>query len=135
MRRAVLPIALILLAGACSPASETGFRRADRLELTDGSEAVDRGEAEVAEAVTISMGEFFFEPTVITAPAGSELRVTLDNAGENVHAFEIAAQGIDLTLAESTTEVVTVEVPDRGAITFGCKFHLPEAMRGEIRAG
>ena len=129
-------VAALVLVGCASSDGQDGFGRPALIRLTDGSEAVDRGEAEATGgAVTIRMAEFSFEPTVIRAPAGSVVQVSLVNAGNNVHNFEIADQGIDRTLAERSEESVSVTVPQTGAVTFSCKFHLPRAMRGEIRAG
>lgn len=135
MKRVLAAVAALVLVACASPEEEAAFSRPGLVRLTDGSEAVDRGEAEATGgAVTIRMAEFSFEPTVIRAPAGSVVQVRLVNAGENVHGFEIAGQGIDRTLAERTEESVSVNVPQTGAVTFSCKFHLPRAMRGEFRA-
>ncbi|MEX2457753.1 MAG: cupredoxin domain-containing protein [Actinomycetota bacterium] len=137
MRRVLAPaaVAVLALVACASPEEEAAFSRPPLITLTDGSQAVDRGEAEAAGgAVTIRMAEFSFQPTVIRAPAGSVVQVRLVNAGDNVHNFEIAEQGIDRTLAERTEESVSVTVPRAGAVTFSCKFHLPRAMRGEFRA-
>lgn len=130
-------VAMLVLLAACSPGAEEDFTPADRITLSDGSAAVARGEVRAeGGAVTIEMGEFFFEPTVVVAPANEELEITLVNAGDNVHNFEVPERGIDLTFAEGDTETVTLRMPDAAqAMTFQCKFHLPRAMRGELRTG
>jgi plastocyanin len=135
VRRIAALVLSIALAG-CSTPDQREFSPPDRVRLSDGSEAVDRGEFEAElGTVQIRMVEFAFEPTVVTAPAGSELEVELVNAGDNVHGFEASAQGIDTTLAEGDRQTVSIAVPENGAVVFECKFHLPRAMRGEVRAG
>ena len=137
VRRTVLAAAaaLLLVAGCSSSADPASFVPDQRITLTDGSAAVDAGRATAAGGeIRIEMGEFSFSPTVISAPADTPLRITLVNGGDNVHNFEIARQEIDVTVAEGGREVVEVHVPAAGAVTFECKFHLPRAMRGEIRA-
>ncbi len=135
MRRIGALVLLIALVG-CSTPDQREFSPPDRVRLSDGSEGVDRGEAEAIDgAIQIRMVEFAFEPTVVIAPGGSALEVELVNAGQNVHGFEVSALGIDTTLAEGARETVTIAVPENGAVVFECKFHLPRAMRGEIRAG
>lgn len=132
MRRTLGLIAAVTLV-ACTAPTDSEFVRPATIRLSDGSEAVDRGTAEATGGrVTVTMGEFFFDPTVIRAPRGTALTIELVNAGRNVHNFE--AGEIDLTLAEGAREVATIEVPDQGGIVFACKFHLPRAMRGEIRS-
>jgi plastocyanin len=127
--------AALLVLGACTTPQSKQFSPPERVRLTDGSEAVEAGTVAAEDgAVRIEMREFFFHPTIVTAPPGSALTVTLVNAGENVHNFEIASEGIDLTLAEGDRETVEVRVPASGGLTFACKFHLPRAMRGEVRA-
>jgi plastocyanin len=135
MRRIGAFLLVLCLAGCSSP-ERSKFSPPERVRLSDGSEAVDRGEF-VAElgTVEIRMVEFAFDPTVVFASAGSELQVELVNAGDNVHGFEVAAVGIDTTLAEGDRQTVTLAVPELGAVVFECKFHLPRAMRGEVRAG
>ena len=134
MRRAfsTAAVLLALIAAGCAPSDTPDFSRPRTIALTDGSQAVDRGSADAEDAVTITMGEFFFEPTVIRAPAGSVLEIELVNAGDNVHNFE--GGGVDVTVAERDRDTVTVTVPGQGAFTFACKFHLPNHMRGEVRA-
>lgn len=129
--------ALVLAGAACTPDAQEAeqFSRPGLIRLADGSEAVDRGAATASDgAVEITMGEFFFEPTVVSARGGSTLEVRLVNLGQNVHNFEVRAGDVDVTIAENGTGLVSVRVPETGAVTFECKFHLPRAMRGEVRA-
>ena len=140
-RRAIAAGLLAALTAGCGVGGSNDGLEAARpstdaiIVLSDGTRAVDRGAAEATDGtITIETGEFFFSPTVISAPAGSELTVTVADTGQNVHNFRIASQPVDLTLAEGDTETAVVHVPETGAVTFECQFHLPTNMRGEIRA-
>jgi plastocyanin len=132
MRRGLLVVAVLSLVACSTPSDPTGFSRPGLIRLANGSEAVDRGTVTASGTVTVTMGEFFFEPTIIDAPAGTSLEITLVNGGDNVHDFESGE--VDVTLAQGNRTKVTIHVPDAGAVVFECKFHLPRAMRGEVRA-
>jgi len=136
MRRIGVLVLALALVGCSTPQEPSQFSPPERVRLSDGSEGVDRGEATAIDGrIQIRMVEFAFEPTVVIAPPGSALEIELVNAGENVHNFEIAAQGIDRTLAARVRETVSIAVPESGSVVFECKFHLPRAMRGEVRPG
>jgi plastocyanin len=110
--------------------------RVPLVELSDGTRAADHGELRVTGSTAeVRMGEFFFEPTVLSAPAGTRLTLRLRNTGSNVHIFSMQPQDVNVTVAEGREETVEVTVPQDGAVTFECTIHLPAFMRGELRAG
>ena len=126
----LLLVAVAILAPAC-----TGGRRSVR--LADGQRASAHGEADVAgvTGTVIEMGEFFFQPTVLHGTPGQRLTVTLSNQGNSVHDFRIAAQHIDANVEAATPITVTVTFPEKGAVTFECRYHLLQNMRGELVTG
>ena len=123
-------MALAVVAPAC-----TGGGRSIR--LADGQRASAHGEADVAGVSTtvIEMDEFFFRPTVLHGTPGQRLTVTLSNQGNSLHDFRIAAEHIDANVEAGTPVTVTVTFPEKGALTFECRYHLLQNMRGELVTG
>ena len=123
----MLVAALALLAPACRPSGPT-------IRLADGQRASNRGEADVSgvTATVIEMGDFFFKPTVLRGTPGQRLTVTLSNQGNTLHDFSIPAQHIDANVEAGTPATVTVTFPQKGAVTFVCRYHLLQNMRGEL---
>lgn len=126
----VLLVALAILAPAC-----TGGGRSIR--LADGQRASAHGEADVAGVSTtvVEMEDSFFQPTVLRGTPGQRLTITLSNQGNSVHDFRIAAQHIDANVEAGTPVTVTVTFPEKGAVTFECRYHLLQNMRGELVTG
>jgi plastocyanin len=106
----VLLVALAVLASACAGGGST-------IRLADGQRASAHGEADVA------------------GTPGQRLTVTLSNQGNSLHDFRIAAQHIDAGVEAGTPVTVTVTFPEKGAVTFECRYHLLQNMRGELVSG
>ena len=125
-----LAVAIAVLAPACAGGGST-------IRLADGQRASAHGEADVAGVSTtvIEMDDFFFRPTVLHGTPGQRLTVTLSNQGNELHDFRIAAQHIDAGVEAGTPVTVTVTFPEKGAVTFECRYHLLQNMRGELIAG
>ena len=125
-----LAVAIAVLAPACAGGGST-------IRLADGQRASAHGEADVAGVSTtvVEMDDFFFRPTVLHGTPGQRLTVTLSNQGNALHDFRIAAQHIDANVDAGTPVTVTVTFPDKGAVTFECRYHLLQNMRGELAAG
>ena len=83
-------------------------------------------------ATVVEMGDFFFKPTVLRGRPGQRLTVTLSNQGNSLHDFSIPAQHIDANVEAGTPVTVTVTFPQKGALTFECRYHLLQNMRGEL---
>jgi len=126
----VLLVAAAILAPACAGGGRT-------IRLADGQRASAHGEADVAGVSTtvIEMDEFFFRPTVLHGTPGQRLTVTLSNQGNSLHDFRIAAEHIDANVEAGTPVTVTVTFPEKGALTFECRYHLLQNMRGELVTG
>ena len=120
-------MALAVVAPAC-----TGGGRSIR--LADGQRASAHGEADVAGVSTtvVEMEDSFFQPTVLRGTPGQRLTITLSNQGNSVHDFRIAAQHIDANVEAGSPVTVTVTFPEKGAVTFECRYHLLQNMRGEL---
>ena len=123
-------MALALVAPAC-----TGGGRSIR--LADGQRASAHGEASLAgvSATVVEMEDSYFQPTVLRGTPGQRLTITLSNQGNSVHDFRIAAQHIDANVEAGSPVTVTVTFPEKGAVTFECRYHLLQNMRGELVTG
>jgi plastocyanin len=128
-------VSLLLVAAAIlAPACAGGGRS---IRLADGQRASAHGEADVAgvSSTVVEMDDFFFRPTVLHGTPGQRLTVTLSNQGNSLHDFRIAAEHIDAGVEAGTPVTVTVTFPDKGAVTFECRYHLLQNMRGELVTG
>src|SRR5262249_21949045 len=85
-------------------------------------------------SISVSLGDFFFQPTFIDATPGSTLTVSLKNAGQNTHTFTIDGAGVDKQLSPGQSAQVTVTVPKSGDLNFFCRFHRGSGMQGAIIA-
>lgn len=105
------------------------------VELSDGSLATDRGTGSVSSgSASLEAGDFFFSPTILTGPAGEEVTLTITNVSQALHNFQLSDQGIDTDIQPGEEVEVTVTMPSSGALTFVCKYHIAQNMRGELRA-
>ena len=118
-------MALAVVAPACPGGGRS-------IRLADGQRASAHGEASVAgvSATVVEMEDSYFQPTVLRGTPGQRLTITLSNQGNAVHDFRIAAQHID-----ANVEAGTVTFPEKGAVTFECRYHLLQNMRGELVSG
>ena len=115
-----------MLATACS----TG----QAIRLADGKSATGRGEADLTghASAVVELGEYYFKPTILRGRPGQRLTLTLSNQGRELHNFRIRSQHVDADVEAATPVTVTVTFPQSGALTFECRFHLSENMRGEL---
>lgn len=129
MRRLVLGLSVALMACACGGAGPT-------LRLSDGRTATAHGAADASgvTATVMEMNEYYFSPTVLHGAPGESLTITLSNQGNAQHNFRIPTQHIDVSPDPSSPATVTVVFPQTGALTFECKYHLIENMRGQLVA-
>jgi plastocyanin len=132
----VVILSLALATSACGGAAEGGSGGGGgTVTLSDGQSATDRGSASVSgDTARIEVGDFYFSPTILSGPAGQEVTLTLESVSQALHNFQISDQGIDEDIEPGGRITVTVTFPDSGAVTFECKYHLAQNMRGELRA-
>jgi plastocyanin len=140
-----LGAALFLVAAACGEEAATpggGGGQENEGEETGtivvaGEEANDHGTADVSgmTSIEMEMGDFYFEPTVLSGEAGQTLSVELSNEGSLAHTFTIDSLGVDVNLGGGESGTAEVTFPESGALLFVCTFHAGSGMRGGLSVG
>ncbi|HXF72435.1 MAG TPA: cupredoxin domain-containing protein [Actinomycetota bacterium] len=140
-RWAAVVLALAVGAVACGGGTSGGGSTGggggsgEMIRLSDGQEAANHGTGRVSGTTAeVELGDFYFAPTILEGPAGAEVTLTLRNAGQALHNFEIPDQDVDVDVQPGQEATVTVTFPSSGAVTFECKYHVAQGMRGELRA-
>jgi plastocyanin len=95
----------------------------------DGSSAVS------GTSVEIDAGDFFFDPTCLTASSAGTIAVTVTNTGNALHNFTVEEQGIDQDVQVGESITVKVKLPASGALPFLCKYHVGSGMQGAFVVG
>lgn len=87
-------------------------------------------------AVEMELDDFYFGPTFVKGAPGQAIKVVLENEGKANHTFTIDSLSIDETLSPGDKKEVEVKVPDSGVLTYYCRFHDAQGMKGAFyRAG
>lgn len=87
-----------------------------------------------AESVTLEVTavDNSFEPSTLSAPAGSEVTVELTNEGNNPHTFTIDDPDVDTGSVDGgDSATVTFTMPD-SPVTFYCAIHGEDTMSGTL---
>ena len=96
----------------------------------------DHGIAAVSgTSVEIDAGDFFFDPTCLTASSPGTVTVTVTNTGNALHNFTVEEQGIDQDVQIGESVTVKVELPASGSLPFLCKYHSASGMQGAFVVG
>jgi plastocyanin len=136
MRTALAACLALILATGCSGDDEEGrpVQPANTVVL-NGRVANDHGSDAVSasgERVTIEAGDFYFEPTVLTGPAGEAVVLEVVSGGQSVHNLTVDEVDQDVAAGESVD--VELTFPDSGTLVFVCKYHQDRGMAGALVA-
>jgi plastocyanin len=135
VRSLALSALLVLLAVACSGDGDQPPAQPANTVVLDGTVANDHGSASVTasgEHVTVTTGDFFFEPTVITGPAGEAVVLDMVSESENIH--NLTAGDIDQDIGPGETVQVQLTLPESGTAVFVCSYHRGRGMAGALVA-
>jgi plastocyanin len=123
-------------AGA-SPTPAASSNGGDCAKLAGLSGTVqDHGTAMVSRAsVELAAGDFFFEPTCLTASSPATITVTVMNTGSALHNFTVEELGIDKDVPVGGSVTVKVKLPGSGSLPFLCKYHSASGMQGAFILG
>lgn len=90
-------------------------------EAASGATPGAEGEAPVAADVTVQIDshDIFFEPSEVTIPANTDVKVVLPNLGAAVHNFSIDELDVSVDIAPGATEEVIINAP-AGEYEFVC---------------
>src|SRR6266511_2355093 len=122
VRMTVLALGLALFGVACGGGTTTSGSPA----TTPPSESPS---ASGPTTTTLTARDNVFDPSTFTFPAGK--KITLKNAGSNLHNFSVEGQNISHDIKPGETEVEDVELAP-GTYTFFCKYHRALGMQGTI---
>lgn len=124
----------LLLVGAACGSSEAS---SDTKSASAATAAAAPAAAVVNGAITVTAKDNVFEPTSFSAPAGTEVTVTLDNKGAALHNFALVNQkgpdGKDIQtelIPGGQSDTVEFKLP-AGTYDFHCSVH-PVEMRGTL---
>jgi plastocyanin len=128
--------AVLILTAGCSGDDEDGrpAQPANTVVL-DGQVANDHGTGTVTasgERVTLEAGDFYFEPTVLTGPAGEAVFLQVVSGGPSLH--NLSAGEVDQDVASGQSMEVELTFPDSGTLVFACKYHRDRGMAGALVA-
>lgn len=100
-----------------------------------GAEEARPTEGGTEQAVAIDVQDAAFRPQTITAEPHGEVVVSLENRGKLRHTFTTDGPATDRVLEPG--DRYTVRLPAGSPVTFYCRFHEADGMRGVIcpRAG
>jgi plastocyanin len=116
----VLLAALLLFAGACGGGD-------------DGEEAGAGEDVESADAlpVTMTAGDFKFEPESLEGHATHTVDLTFVNEDDVEHSFTIDDMEVDVEAEGGEEATATFTPEETGTFEFYCKYH-PDTMSGEL---
>lgn len=111
-------LALLLLAPACAGNSSNGGD-----ETGGGAETV---------TLEVSAVDNSFDPSSLSAPAGSEVTVEVANEGNNPHTFTIDDPEVDTSTIEPGDSATATFTMPESAVTFYCTIHGEDMMSGTV---
>ena len=85
-----------------------------------------------AQELTITAKDNLFEPKSYTAVAGKPIKLTVINAGQNVHEVEVVDLLPETQLAAGQSKTVEVAAQQPGTHRIYCEIHEDAGMEGEL---
>jgi plastocyanin len=118
---------LVLGLGACGDDEDEGTDDGGS-ETTETTAATDDGGGGGVAAASVTIRDFEFDPTELTAAVGDTISVT--NEGSSTHTFTSDEAGFDVELGGGESGEATVAASSPGSYEFRCDIHT--SMTGTI---
>src|SRR5438105_15917138 len=108
MARRLLVVATAFGLAACSTGS--GGPQTGAALVFGGVRVVTRGTIDVGgqTAGDVTVGNYFFDPTILSGSGGQSITISIDNHTSSVHNFSLPLQQVDQDVAPGQSEKVTV---------------------------
>ena len=79
----------------------------------------------------ITFSDYAYSPTVVQAIRGTRVRLTLTNPTSTAHTFTIESITDERLEPGTSTEIVVI-APTEAGLTFFCRYHVTNGMRGAL---
>jgi plastocyanin len=121
---AVAGMALAL--SACGAYGSTG----------SSSGSTPSGSTASSQAINLEAQDFQFSPATLTAPADTEVKLTVKNNGAKKHNLTIKELGVSQDLDPGSTHVVTFSTKSSASLVYYCEYHRDsKGMQGALTVG
>jgi plastocyanin len=80
--------------------------------------------------VVVQQVNFSFDPSQVTVAEGDTVTI-MNTTPSTPHTFTVNGQNIDVDVAPSGSEEVTIDLPP-GSYPFECRFHAASGMKGTL---
>jgi plastocyanin len=127
----LIAVGIVALASACSSSNGgTTATTSAPPATTSAPPATSSGQGQV----TITLVDFSFNPSTVTASTSQE--IVLTNTGAALHNFSITSLGIDKDVQAGQTVTLAAPGPSvtPGTYDFFCKYHKSQGMVGTLTA-
>ncbi|EJQ59993.1 cupredoxin domain-containing protein [Bacillus mycoides] len=86
----------------------------------------------VRQPIEVELNDDYFNPSIITVPAGKTTTLLLKNKGNREHTFTVKKLGIDAEVPSGKEITITVKPETPGTYELICRFHYLKGMDGKV---
>lgn len=127
---AVIMILGVVFLAACGGGNSSGGGNSTPVPTGQGAGGQQAGAG--GNTIAVKAGDFQFDPTTLTIPAGTPVTIQLENDGKATHTFTIPELNIDQVLRPGEKATVQVTASQPGTLMFVCRFHQSQGMTGTL---
>jgi plastocyanin len=131
----LIAVGIVVLASACSSNNNSGTAATGSATTQQPTTTAPPASSPASgNQVTITMVDFNFKPSAVTASTSQD--IVLTNNGSALHNFSITSLGIDQDVQPGQTVTLTAPGPSvkPGSYDFFCKYHKSQGMVGTLTA-
>jgi plastocyanin len=127
-----LVAAMALLAVACGGDDSSDTTSTEPPLVALSGSVSNHGTKDLGKAtkLDVELRDLYFAPTFIKATPGTQVEISLENAGEVKHTFTIDETSTNVEIDAGQKSSVKVTLPAAGALAFYCTFHRGSGMQG-----